>query len=274
MAGRKSGLEPLAFVAPGGGHWDWRNGAGQLKDMAARTLLLKLHQRGLIALPPRRQIPTNRMRCRSRGQPHWRRGDQRPLDCGLAQLGALSVHEVSSQDRASVPGSKRCWASFTIWVLAARWARTCNTLCGTAKAGRWLVWSLARRLGSARTGTGLSVGRLRSGNSNLGLVANNTRFLILPWVKVPHLASWMLGRVSRRLARDWQAKYGQGIVRCWRPLWSGSVFAARPIVRPTGWPWARPPGAPARTGTPVFKRRSKTFISIRCERDFREALQA
>ena len=44
-------------------HWDWRNGAGQLKDMAARTLLLKLHQRGLIALPPRRQIPTNRMRC-------------------------------------------------------------------------------------------------------------------------------------------------------------------------------------------------------------------
>ena len=43
-------------------HWDWRNGAGQLKDMAARTFLLKLHQRGLIALPPRRQIPTNRMR--------------------------------------------------------------------------------------------------------------------------------------------------------------------------------------------------------------------
>src|SRR5664279_4044793 len=43
--------------------WEWRNGAGQLKDMAARTLLAKLEQRGLIELPARRQVPTNRMRC-------------------------------------------------------------------------------------------------------------------------------------------------------------------------------------------------------------------
>ena len=43
--------------------WDWRNGAGVLKDMAARTLLVKLAQRGLIQLPARRQVPTNRMRC-------------------------------------------------------------------------------------------------------------------------------------------------------------------------------------------------------------------
>ena len=43
--------------------WDWRNAAGQLKDMAARTLLVKLEQRGLIELPARRQVPTNRMRC-------------------------------------------------------------------------------------------------------------------------------------------------------------------------------------------------------------------
>ena len=44
-------------------HWDWRNGAGVLKDMAARTLLVKLHQHGWIALPARRQVPTNRRRC-------------------------------------------------------------------------------------------------------------------------------------------------------------------------------------------------------------------
>jgi hypothetical protein len=42
--------------------WNWRNPVGQLKDMAARTLLLKLEQRGWIALPPRRQVPSNRMR--------------------------------------------------------------------------------------------------------------------------------------------------------------------------------------------------------------------
>ena len=83
-------------------HWDWRNGAGRLKDMAARALLLKLHQRGLIALPPRRQIPTNRMRCRS-GERENLEWDQRPIECSLARLGVLTVGEVSSQ------AAERAW---------------------------------------------------------------------------------------------------------------------------------------------------------------------
>jgi hypothetical protein len=53
--------------------WDWRNGCGQLKDMAARSLLIKLHERGSIQLPPRRQTPSNRMM----------RGDRRPLASGI-----------------------------------------------------------------------------------------------------------------------------------------------------------------------------------------------
>ncbi len=46
---------------------------------------------------------------------------------------------------------------------------------------------------------------------NLGLLANNTRFLILPWVRVPALASWVLGAISRRVDPDWQRKYGHRI---------------------------------------------------------------
>ena len=49
--------------------WNWRNGAGQLKDMAARTLLLKLEQRGWLELPPRRTTPSNRMRQKRLPQP-------------------------------------------------------------------------------------------------------------------------------------------------------------------------------------------------------------
>jgi len=45
----------------------------------------------------------------------------------------------------------------------------------------------------------------------LHCIANNTRFLILPFVRVPHLASWILGRVLRRVSHDWQQKYGLGI---------------------------------------------------------------
>ncbi len=46
----------------------------------------------------------------------------------------------------------------------------------------------------------------------LHLITNNTRFLMLPYVKVPHLVSWILGRVLRRLSEDWERKYGHGIV--------------------------------------------------------------
>ena len=47
---------------------------------------------------------------------------------------------------------------------------------------------------------------------NLVLLTNNQRFLIMPWVRVPHLGSWILGRVLRRLSADWQAKYGHPIL--------------------------------------------------------------
>ena len=59
--------------------WDWRNPAGQLKDMAARTLLLKLERRGEIVLPARRQIPNNRMGLKPVVQPCHRADQNRPL---------------------------------------------------------------------------------------------------------------------------------------------------------------------------------------------------
>jgi hypothetical protein len=191
-------------------HWDWRNRAGQLKDMAARTLLVKLHQRGLLELPARRQVPTNRMRCSgpSSATPDW---DRRPLQCDLAALGALSVREVSRQ------GAERAWVAAALgafhylgfggtvgenlhYVVRDGSGRPLACLVFGAAAWKcqardqFLGWSAEQR------------------QQNLGLVANNTRFLILPWVQVPHLASWILGQVSHRLARDWQLKYGHPIV--------------------------------------------------------------
>ena len=82
--------------------WDWRNGAGQLKDMATRTLLLKLDQRGLIELPARRQIPTNRMRCWS-PELGLEESDLAPLAGALPELGTLQITEVSAQ------ATERAW---------------------------------------------------------------------------------------------------------------------------------------------------------------------
>ena len=47
--------------------------------------------------------------------------------------------------------------------------------------------------------------------ANLHLITNNMRFLILPWVKVPHLASHILGKVTRRISSDWQRRYAHPI---------------------------------------------------------------
>ena len=71
--------------------WNWRNPVGQLKDMAARTLLLKLEQRGWIVLPPRRQIPSNRMRHKRMPTPQELVGES-PL---LADLGTLLPLDIS-----------------------------------------------------------------------------------------------------------------------------------------------------------------------------------
>lgn len=46
----------------------------------------------------------------------------------------------------------------------------------------------------------------------LHLVTNQHRFLVLPWVRVPHLASHVLSVVMKRLSADWQSKYGHEIV--------------------------------------------------------------
>ena len=83
--------------------WDWRNAAGRLKDMAARSLLVKLDQRGWIQLPPRRWAATNRMRARVIARRRW---DTTPLPVTLAELGPLEVREVGGdvEGRADAGG--------------------------------------------------------------------------------------------------------------------------------------------------------------------------
>ena len=190
--------------------WDWRNGAGQLKDMAARTLLLKLHQRGLLELPPRRQAPTNRMGCLSSElalteEPlEW-------IDCGLGELEGLQVKEVSrdAAERAWVKGAlgRYHYLGFNgavgenlQYVISDGQGRRLACLVFGAAAwkcqdrDRFIGWSAEQR------------------ERNLAPIANNTRFLILPFVEVRRLGSWILGRISRRIAKDWQAKYGHRVV--------------------------------------------------------------
>jgi hypothetical protein len=187
--------------------WNWRNGAGQLKDMAARSLLVKLEQRGWMQLPPRRWAATNRMRARMIAPRSW---DTTPLAVTLAELGLLEVREVSGDAEgreilaaalaefhylgyASSVGENR---QYLVTDTGGR--PLAAVLFGSAAwkcrdRDQFIGWSAAAR------------------ERNLPRITNNTRFLLLPWVHVPHLGSWILGRVLRRLSADWQAKYGHPI---------------------------------------------------------------
>lgn len=208
--------------------WDWRNGAGQLKDMATRTLLVKLHQRGLIELPARRQMPTNRMRCSS-PQLGLEKEELARLACALAELGTLQVREVSAQaaERAWV---KRALSQFHYLGFGGAVGQNLQYLVGDSQERRLACLVFGAAAWKCQDRDRFIGWSAEQRQRNLALIANNTRFLVLPSVQVPRLGSWILGQVARRIAGDWQAKYGQGIVLLEsfveQPRFAGTVYRA------------------------------------------------
>lgn len=188
--------------------WDWRNSSGRLKDMATRTLLVKLDTRGLITLPARRRTPSNRMAARPVLRQNW---DSTPVTGTLRDVGPLTLREVSTDTPARV---RFAAALAEFHYLGYRGTVGENLqFAVTDRDGRLLACLL---FGSAawkcKPRDGFIGWNPEQRQRNLHLITNNTRFLILPYVKVPHLASWILGRVLRRLSADWQQKYGHPIV--------------------------------------------------------------
>ena len=187
--------------------WDWRTPTGRLKDMAARALLLKLDARGLITLPPRRRVASNRMAQRTGAERVW---DQRPIDGPLATLGPLTLAECSTDRAARV----ECAAALDAFHYLGYRGSVGETLLYAVRdqAGRLLACLVFGAAAWACQPRDRFIGWSREQRAaRLPWLANNTRFLILPWVRVPHLATWMQGRVLRRLSADWQRKYGHPI---------------------------------------------------------------
>jgi uncharacterized protein DUF4338 len=192
--------------------WNWRNGVGQLKDMAARTLLLKLEQRGWIELPPRRTVPFNRMRHKQMPEPSLA-APQAPVSEPLKRLLPLVISECSRGDTVSGQRalfeallhqhhylSHRSSVGENLQYLVGD-GRGRPLACVLFGAAAWQCASRDRYIGwdsSVRA-------------QHLHFIANNTRFLILPWVGVKCLASHILGEIARRLRDDWPAKYGHPI---------------------------------------------------------------
>ena len=249
--------------------WDWRNDAGRLKDMATRTLLVKLEAQGLIALPARRRVASNRMARRPRQPRLW---DQTALTGPLRALGPLAVDEVSG-DRCARADVADALADFHY--LGSRGTVGENLQYTVRNPGGRLLACLL--FGSAawtcRTRDDFIGWTREQRAQRLSRLTNNTRFLILPGVRVPHLASWSLGRVLRRLSTDWQQKYGHpiAIVETFveRDRFKGTSYAAANWIR---------------LGTTAGRSRQDRYSTLSVpvkdvyvyplQRDFREALCA
>jgi hypothetical protein len=185
----------------------WKQVNGALRDMVCRGLLLMLERARQIGLPPvRRHI---RGQCRTgRPRPEAVLIDDTSLMMLLKALGPVDLHPVrrtadeplfnSLMESHHYLGHEQPVGEHLKYLV---WAQGRPIAC--------LAWSSApRHLGSRDRFIGWS-GEAR--RRNIRFIAYNTRFLILPWVEVPHLASHLLSRIARRLSEDWERLYGHPI---------------------------------------------------------------
>jgi len=186
--------------------WRWVQPNGELRDMVCRSLMLELHRAGLIELPPVRKRPPNNVIARRRPAPML--VDQTPLRATLRELQPLCFQQV--RRRSDEP-------LFDALLQAHHYLRYVRPVGEHLKYLLWsgkrpvacLAWSSApRHLGPRDRFIGWSAEARRR---NIHLLAYNTRFLILPWVQVPHLASHVLGRMDRLLPQHWQEVYGHSV---------------------------------------------------------------
>jgi hypothetical protein len=186
--------------------WDWRQPNGQLCDMVCRGLMLALHRGGLIELPAVRQVPPNNVVARRR--PGVVAVDRSPLCARLEQIRPVEIRQVRRTADEPVFNSliaEHHYLGYTrpVGEHLKYLFRVQDRPIGC------MAWSSApRHLGPRDRFIGWSAQARRR---NIGFLAYNTRFLILPWVQVPHLASHLLGRVARVLSADWECLYGHPI---------------------------------------------------------------
>lgn len=186
--------------------WNWRGANGQTKDMSCRDVLLALDKAGKIVLPKSQRVP------RKVGEvfkvKHLTH-DETPIAGSLRDLRPLRIEAISSKedllqfksyiDQYHYIGFDRYIGERMAYMVYSHDGKVLSCLLfGSAawackERDAWIGWGKEQR------------------KYNLNMMTNNTRFLVLPWVTVPHLASHILSLIAKRISGDWQQKYGHPI---------------------------------------------------------------
>lgn len=185
-------------------HLDWHTASGTPKLQACRTLLERLEAAGLVELPElrRQQVRTGKHGGIVLSE---RTASDRPLKGPLRDFEPVHLEAVTETSEAELwneyverfhpLGYKGAFGYRLRYFIRSGSQRLgCVLLAGAARAimvrDRWIGWNERMRL------------------RNLPRVVNNSRFLIFPHVRIPHLASHVLGQLARRVGADWQSRWG------------------------------------------------------------------
>lgn len=246
--------------------WQWKQANGALRDMVCRGLLLMLDRAGEIQLPPVKRLVRNRLAQRERPEPVI--PDNRPVCGSLSDLQPLEFVQVrrtaeesffnSLMEQYHYLGYEQPVGEHVKYLVKAR-----------GQVIACLAWSSApRHLKLRDRYVGWSD---EARERNVHMLAYNTRFLILPWVRVPHLASHILGRMAKLVPADWQRLYAHPIY--WLETFVDTARFAGTCYRAANW---QEIGTTAGRGhrAPTFEqtRPVKRMLGLPVHRKFRELL--
>lgn len=246
--------------------WGWVQPNGVPCDMICRGLMLQLHRAGEIELPPVRQVNPNPFLDRKKPLPV--EIDRSPIRARLSEIRPIEFIQVRRRAEEGLFNSlieEHHYLGYTHPV----GEHLKYLIYAGSRPVACFAWSSApRHLGPRDRFIGWGI---EARKRNIRFVAYNTRFLIFPWVEVPHLASHLLGRMTRRLSVDWQFQYGH-------PIWFVETFVDPGRFRGTcyraanwislGWTTGRGKNAPSMKPT----RSQKEVLGLPLSRRFRELL--
>ncbi len=187
-------------------HWGWVGATGKPQRRACEKLLERLEKQGLLELPAKRGPG---------GPGAWQSSEPEAaieeatspgslLESALVEVRPVRLERVEGREETALwnafveryhfLGYKRPFGcSLRYFITSSRGRLGCLLVASGARALRdrdeWIGWTAQQRL------------------SNLPYVINNSRFLLFPWVRVPHLASHVLGQLARQIRADWQARW-------------------------------------------------------------------
>ena len=248
--------------------WQWKQANGALRDMVCRGLLLQLHRAGQIELPPVKRPVRNRIAERAR--PAHVAMEERPWEGSLCELQPLEFIEVrrtpeealfnSLIEQHHYLGYQRPVGEHLKYLVKARdqviaclaWSSAPRHL---KLRDRYLGWSDAAR------------------ERHVHLLAYNTRFLILPWIRVPHLASHLLGNMARIISAEWERIYAHPIY--WLETFVDTARFRGTCYRAANWiEIGMTRGRGHRAPTFAQTRPLKRMLGLPLHRRYREILSA